>query len=168
MPQRRRRCPRTMLHGTVLTPAGLPATLRAHPEGPPSMYKWRHHHVDSGEELRRVHSIAGAMSVAIMEVITGARSSHQLARWVHRDVMAKVELRAFIESAKKKTPPRPVEESGRFDPKGFRPRRVRAIPVGRGEYEAGVVVDDGDRSRALALRIHKTKGQWQIMDAEIG
>lgn len=115
-----------------------------------------------------MHAIAGAMGVAIIEVITGVRSSSQLVRWVHRDVMAKIELRKRIETAKGNDLPKPINATGRFDAKGLKPRRVRAIPVGQGEYEAGVVVDNGVRSRALALRIHKSQGQWQIVDAEIG
>ncbi|WP_242650367.1 Rv3235 family protein [Rothia kristinae] len=36
------------------------------------------------------------------------------------------------------------------------------------EYEAAVVVRVEDRCRALALRIHRVRGQWQIVAAEIG
>ncbi|MCP3426513.1 Rv3235 family protein [Rothia sp. AR01] len=56
----------------------------------------------------------------------------------------------------------------RYGPRETRLRRVRAIRVAPEEYEASVVVDDGERTRALALRIHKPRGQWQIVEAEIG
>ncbi|WP_129658949.1 Rv3235 family protein [Rothia halotolerans] len=57
---------------------------------------------------------------------------------------------------------------GRFGPRDARLRRVRAILVAPDEYEASVAVDDGERTRAIALRIHKPRGQWQVVEAEIG
>ncbi|WP_369126245.1 Rv3235 family protein [Rothia kristinae] len=49
-----------------------------------------------------------------------------------------------------------------------RPQRVRAVCAAPDEYEAAVVVRVEDRCRALALRIHRVRGQWQIVAAEIG
>ncbi|MUN54030.1 hypothetical protein GMA10_02110 [Kocuria koreensis] len=154
--------------GTVLSIESLRGTPRAHPEGPPPFYKWRNRTTDYREELRRVHAIAGAMGVAIIEVVSGKRSSSQLSRWVHPDVLDRIERRAHLETAEHPVVSEPPFGGRRFDPENLRPRRVRAIPVGNDEYEASVVVDNGERSRALALRIHKPKGQWQIIQAEIG
>ncbi|WP_129359944.1 MULTISPECIES: Rv3235 family protein [Micrococcaceae] len=154
--------------GTVLSIENLRGTPRAHPEGPPSFYKWRDHSTDPREELRRVHAIAGTMGVAIIEVISGKRSPSQLVRWVHPRVLERIERRATIETAEGPVAAEPIFGNKRFNPTNLRPRRVRAIPVGHNEYEASVVVGNGDRCRALALRIHKARGQWQIIQAEIG
>lgn len=159
---------RVVKQGTVLTIENLRATPRAHPEGPPPFYRWRQRTTDPQEDLRRVHAIAGTMGVAILEVVSGTRSVHQLARWVHPDVLESIARRARIEGAEEPVAPGSPFQERRFDATRLRPRRVRAIPVGNHHYEASVVVDNGSRSRALALRIHKPKGQWQIIKAEIG
>jgi hypothetical protein len=170
--------PRVRLRrGTVLSIESVPAAPGTHPAGPPPYYRWRRRSTDPEEQLRRVHAIAATMGVALVEVVTGGRSADQLARWVHPRPLARLRLRAGIEGgrgmARKAAgasggPGAASSGTRRFGTRDARLRRVRAILVAPDEYEASVAVDDGERTRAIALRIHKPRGQWQIVEAEIG
>lgn len=108
------------------------------------------------------------MGAAIIEVISGQRAAHQLTRWVRPEVLDRITRRIELETAPV------IGQTGnpflvhRFDGSGPRPQRVRAVQVAEDEYEASVVVAVGGRCRALAVRIHKPRGQWQIVEAEIG
>ncbi|MGX6396810.1 Rv3235 family protein [Rothia kristinae] len=162
--------PRT---GTVLSIRSVPGTPGAHPAGPPPYYQWRRRTVDPEEELRRVHAIAGAVGAAIAEVVAGRRQLHQLSRWVHPMIMHRIRERRDLEAG---TPVAPSPTIVALDqaPRGSRfssparPQRVRAVCAAPDEYEAAVVVRVEDRCRAMALRIHRVRGQWQIVAAEIG
>ena len=47
-------------------------------------------------------------------------------------------------------------------------RRVRVCPVDRHTAEACLVVDDGVRVRAVALRLEAHRGAWRVTTLEIG
>ncbi|MBO3086740.1 Rv3235 family protein [Cellulomonas dongxiuzhuiae] len=101
---------------------------------------------------------AHGVGLACVEVVLGRRPPGQLARWVAPEVLESLqETAALIRRAGVLTHAR-------------RPaaRRVRVCPVDRHTAEACLVVDDGVRVRAVALRLEAHRGAWRVTTLEIG
>ena len=160
--------PPPLNRGTVLSVENIPATPGAHPVGPPPYYRWNPRHEDPAEELRRVHAIGASMGIAIFQAITGQRPLRQLQRWCEDDVIRKLYQRFLIEGDGSTPLDRSLKDHRSYRRPEIRPRRVRAVNVGPHEYELSVVLDTGPRCRAMALRVHKPRGQWRIVTVEIG
>jgi hypothetical protein len=107
---------------------------------------------------------AGATAVAIalaaIEALGGRRPLAQLARWLTPGVYEALRLRTSITARALGA----AAGAGRHPA----PRRVRACTVGAGVVEATVVVDDGTRVRAVALRLEAMRGAWRTTALEIG
>ncbi|GAB2740453.1 Rv3235 family protein [Sinomonas soli] len=115
-----------------------------------------------GEEARKV---AAAITRATMEVLAGTRPVQQLAPWLHRDLLASVQLRADLSRAAREGSSGPSARAHR----AASIRSSHARPVGPGLYEAAVVVADAVRCRAVALRLEAAGGsRWQVTALEIG
>lgn len=96
---------------------------------------------------------------AAVEVLTGSRPTAQLARWLSADLYASLARRAGLV----------VRILGRPDPAlCARVRRVRCTEVRPGVHEAAVVVHDGVRIRAAAVRVETHRGRWRATALEIG
>jgi hypothetical protein len=98
------------------------------------------------------------MVQAAVEGLRGARPLAQLIRWVTPEVYDGLALRAqLVQGAG--TPP----VSGRA---GI--RRIRVCRIGHATAEATVVVNDGPRVRAVAVRLEGHRGRWRATAMEIG
>ncbi|WP_448059579.1 Rv3235 family protein [Cellulomonas hominis] len=104
-------------------------------------------------------SFCGSLALAAVEALSGIRPLAQLARWVSPTVYERTARRAAL------TAPR-----GELSPPTRRPtvRRIRVFRLGPGAVEASVVVADGDRVRAVAVRIEPHRGAWRAEDLIIG
>jgi hypothetical protein len=97
---------------------------------------------------------------AAVEVAAGARSPGQLARWSTLEVHAMLTRRALLSLRVRRGSDRPA---GRVAV-----RTVRTCRPRDGVCEASAVVMDGDRIRAVALRMEGTRGRWQVIAMELG
>lgn len=100
-----------------------------------------------------------ALALAATEAMRGTRSVAQLARWVSPQVFEQLAARAALT----------VRVLGRAEATG-RPEvlRVRVCRLGEHVAEAAVVVDDGTRVRAVALRLEMWRGSWRAVAFELG
>ncbi|WP_141372474.1 Rv3235 family protein [Cellulomonas cellasea] len=100
-----------------------------------------------------------ALALAATEALRGTRSVAQLARWVSPQVFEQLAGRTALT----------VRVLGRTAATR-RPEilRVRVCRLGEHIAEAAVVVDDGTRVRAIALRLEMWRGAWRAVAFEIG
>lgn len=100
-----------------------------------------------------------ALALAATEAMRGTRSVAQLARWVSPQVFEQLAARSALT----------VRVLGRAAATR-RPEvlRVRVCRLGEHVAEAAVVVDDGTRVRAVALRLEMWRGAWRAVAFEIG
>ncbi|MBD7918042.1 hypothetical protein H9657_07080 [Cellulomonas sp. Sa3CUA2] len=101
---------------------------------------------------------AHGVGLACVEVVLGRRPPGQLARWVAPEVLESLQETAEM-----------VRRAGVLT-HARRPaaRRVRVCAVDRHTAEACLVVDDGARVRAVALRLEAHRGAWRVTTLEIG
>ena len=101
---------------------------------------------------------AHGVGLACVEVVLGRRPSLQLARWVAPDVLDSLQESADL-----------IRRAGVLT-HARRPaaRRVRVCPIDHHTAEACLVVDDGVRVRAVALRLQAHRGAWRVTRLEIG
>ncbi|GIG39664.1 hypothetical protein Cph01nite_14260 [Cellulomonas phragmiteti] len=165
----RRRPPRLRLVPT------LPVTPAPHPTGPsapPPLLRDRARLVaatrlrtpvddddDRGAEpVTDAGRFAHGVGLACVEVALGRRPAAQLARWVVPAVLESLQERADL-----------VRRSGVLTHSRVpTARRVRVCPVDGHTAEACLVVDDGVRVRAVALRLEAHRGAWRVATLEIG
>lgn len=106
-----------------------------------------------------VTGLACLIAQATVEVLGGRRPAAQLARWVTPGVYDAVHQRAALTvrvlGTRATTRPPVV-------------RRVRLCAVDQHVHEASVVVDDGTRVRAVALRLEAHRGAWRATVVEVG
>ncbi len=100
---------------------------------------------------------AGHLAQALVEVMAGARPAPQLLRWTTPEVYAVVARRAAV-SARRGLPAT----------RRATVRSVRVCEPADGVAEASAVVLDGERVRALALRLVGLDGRWRIEALQIG
>lgn len=98
------------------------------------------------------------VGLACVEVALGRRPVAQLARWLAPGVLEQVRVRAALAARAGAVPATHAP----------RARRVRACAVDEHTVEACLVVDDGTRVRAVALRLESHRGSWQVTTLEIG
>jgi Family of unknown function (DUF6459) len=96
--------------------------------------------------------------LAAVEGLRGVRPLAQLVRWVTPEVYERLALRAHL--VQHAAVPPAVGRAGI--------RRVRVCRLGDSAAEATVVVDDGPRVRAVALRVEEHRGRWRATVLEIG
>lgn len=97
------------------------------------------------------------MSVTMLQVVAGARPASQIARFATPEVSESLVRRRG--------------SGARTRGAGLRPLRVRAVVLSEprdGIVDASVVVDDGRRARALALRLTGLDGRWVVTDLQVG
>lgn len=121
--------------------------------------------VNSRDEQRTVEQFAARITGAATEVLAGKRPVQQLARWLPRDLLAGLQLRALLSSTESTSPGSRAVRAHR----AASVTSVRASMVQPGTYEAVVVVSDRLRSRAVALRLERVSdGGWGVTALEIG
>jgi hypothetical protein len=104
---------------------------------------------------------AGRLALAVVEVLGGTRPLSQLRRWTSDDVYA-----ALRRSSHRGQLPGGAAAASPAPPRLPR-TRVRAVRVCEprdGVAEASVVVSDGRRARAIALRLEGVDGRWQCTE----
>jgi len=101
---------------------------------------------------------AHGVGLACVEVVLARRAAAQLARWVSPTVLESLQQRAAL-----------VRRAGVLT-HARRPaaRRVRVCPLDDHTVEACLVVEDGVRVRAVALRLESHRGAWRVTALEIG
>jgi hypothetical protein len=104
---------------------------------------------------------AGQVAHVLLEVITGQRPLHQLTKWVSSEVYAVAARRHAVAV-------RRLPGHGRQVRPRVRVLRVRVCEPADGVAEAAVVVLDGDRVRAMALRLVGQDGRWVVHTMELG
>lgn len=100
-----------------------------------------------------VQRLAGAL----LECMTGVRSTAQISRWVSPLVYERINARAVIA---KRRGARPMHRS--------LVRKVHVCAPDDGVVEASVVVQHDGRVRAMALRLVGVDGRWMITAMELG
>jgi hypothetical protein len=100
-----------------------------------------------------------AITLAATEALVGTRAVAQLARWVTPQVFEQLAGRAALT----------VRVLGSVAATR-RPEilRIRVCRIGEHVAEAAVVVDDGRRVRAVALRLETWRGAWRAVALDIG
>ena len=101
----------------------------------------------------------GSLVRAAVEALTGSRPVAQLARWTTGDIYTSLARRAGL-AVRIKGRPRLVRQAV--------VRSVRTCQVEPLITEAAVVVHDGTRVRAAAVRIEAHRGRWRATALEIG
>lgn len=108
-----------------------------------------------------LEGFATRFAQAVVEVISGDRGPQQLIRWTSPEVYQDLLTRS--------------QALHRVRPAGERSNRARAVmrSVHASRPDAGVVelavhVRDGERSRAIAIRIEEADGQWRCTALEFG
>lgn len=100
-----------------------------------------------------------AVVQAAVEALRGTRPLAQLARWVSPEIYEQLAVRSALTQ----------RVLGRSDAAHRAAiRRIRLCRLGAGTAEATVVVDDGPRVRAVAVRLEDHRGQWRAVALEIG
>lgn len=101
---------------------------------------------------------AGTVARACVEALRGTRPVAQLHRWLDPEVFTALSHRAGL-AARVRNRPAP----GR----AVRVRRVRPCRIAPGVWEAAVVLVDGRRVRAAAVRIEEHRGHWRTTAVQI-
>lgn len=98
--------------------------------------------------------VCASVVVAAVEVLAGTRPLAQLVRWVSPQVYDALALR--------------VEQRAPGPARRAAVRRTRVCWVDERVVEATVVVHDGVRVRAAAVRLELRRGQWRATVLQIG
>lgn len=114
----------------------------------------------SSRDLPEPAGACTALVQAIVEVLGGSRPSTQLARWLTADVYAGLQRRAGL-AARLRRGAAPAFRHAVV-------RRVRVCEPRDGVAEACAVIIDGERVRAVALRLEGVDGRWRATAVEIG
>lgn len=107
--------------------------------------------------------IAGQLGVALAEVLAGLRSPTQLVRWTTPEVQTVISQRAATVARRLNSP-----ESRRTPRPRLRLLRVHVCQPSDGIAEAAVVIHDGRRTRAIAIRLAGIDGRWRVEVLQIG
>ncbi|WP_307815676.1 Rv3235 family protein [Myceligenerans indicum] len=97
---------------------------------------------------------------AAIEVLRGERPANQLARWTSAQVYDQLVARERLMSGAR-TGRRPASRRVGV-------RRVRLVRLGTASAEATVVLHDGERVRAAAVRLEGRHGAWRVTCLELG
>jgi len=105
---------------------------------------------------------AHGIAQAVVDVLAGHRPATQLVRWARPDVFEAVRARAAISALR--------PGSGRSTTVVRRPvvRSVRTCQVTTTSVEAAAVIVEGERVRALAMRLEGVNGRWRLTALVIG
>lgn len=111
----------------------------------------------SSDDLPDVREFGHRVAQAVIDVLAGHRPATQLLRWARPDVFEALRARVAITTTARTVPARrPVVRS------------VRACQISTTAVEASAVVVEGDRVRALAMRLEGLDGRWRIAALVIG
>lgn len=115
-------------------------------------------------DKREICAITRATVQAAIEVLAGTRPIHQLARRLDQRCLTALQHRASLIRHESAKAPRKL---GRLH-RNPTVRSVRACEVTPDIYEASAVVTDELRTRAVAVRLERSKQIWRVTALEIG
>jgi hypothetical protein len=98
--------------------------------------------------------VARQLCGPLVEVCGGARSASQVARWVAPDILAHLRQRARLSL---------TSSAPRSSPAV---RRLRTCHL-ESAVEVSAVVDDTQRTRAVAMRLEPHRGRWRVTALEL-
>lgn len=139
--------------GRVRAPGGLPPIPGTDPEAP----------------LPDPTAVCCSVVRAAVEALRGTRPLAQLTRWVSPEVFQALAHRTGLTLRARQASGAP--RSATVPPATVRPvtvLRARLCRIGYAVAEASVVVDDGQRVRAVAVRLEARRGSWRVTVLDIG
>ena len=101
---------------------------------------------------------AATLAAKALEVSLGLRPVSQARRWFTADIYARLADKYSVASRIR----------GWDGPHHVTVRNVRAHTTPRGAAEASVILDDGQRIRAIAIRLESLNGHWVATQLHIG
>lgn len=104
---------------------------------------------------------AGQISQAIVEVMSGLRPAPQVVRWTTPQVYAVIARRGALAARRRAARPRALGQRAVV-------RSVHVCEPADGVAECSVVVSEGARVRAMALRLSGQDGRWRVEALQIG
>ena len=104
---------------------------------------------------------AGQIAQAILEVMSGLRPAPQVVRWTTPQVYAVIARRGAVAARRRATRSRTLAQRALV-------RSVHVCEPADGVAECSVVVSDGARVRAMALRLTGQDGRWRVESLQIG
>ncbi len=111
---------------------------------------------------------------AALESLLGIRPMHQLIDWVTPEVYEQLTARAQVRATRRPIPgSRTPGSAGGRAGAGTPQKRTqiittRVVRVSAVAAEATVIIHDGNRPRAAALRVEEHRGRWRVCALEIG
>lgn len=108
-------------------------------------------------DVAPLESLAGLLAVVLVEVLEGHRPALQLERLVTPAVALRIRHWVRINAGRRS------RDAGR-PAAAPRVRSVRCQRRGHDAAEAAVVIDQGGRSRAIAVRFDRQRGEWIVTD----
>lgn len=109
--------------------------------------------------LDDLSKVASILTKAVVEVLLGTRSINQVQAWLLEDVWHVIRRRAYL--SQRSAPPR-------RHPSSVRIIRVHPCRVDDRTCELSVVLHDGHRVRAAALRLTLHRQRWRAAAIRIG
>lgn len=124
-------------------------------------------------EQEMVGLLSSKVAQAVLEVISGIRPVHQLARWLSTMCLSALTTRARLHAQAYKALARRQSNNGAAEnvrTLHHQPivRSVHASFVSPGIYETVVVMADKTRFRAVAMRLEQERGLWKVTALTIG
>ncbi|WP_353950795.1 Rv3235 family protein [Knoellia sp. S7-12] len=104
---------------------------------------------------------AGQIAQAIVEVMSGLRPAPQVVRWTTPQVYAVIARRGALAARRRAARSRAVAQRAVV-------RSVHVSEPADGVAECSVVVSEGARVRAMALRLSGQDGRWRVEALQIG
>lgn len=104
---------------------------------------------------------AAHIGQAIIEVMHGVRPASQVMRWTTPEVHAVIARRGALAARRDR-------QRGTASSRRTRTVRVRVCEPAEDVAEAAVVLVDGNRVRALALRLVGRNGRWVVHALQVG
>ena len=104
---------------------------------------------------------AGQIAQAIVEVMSGLRPAPQVVRWTTPQVYAVIARRGALAARRRAASSRALARRAMV-------RSVHVCEPADGVAECSVVVSDGARVRAMALRLTGQDGRWRVESLQIG
>ncbi|WP_051196583.1 Rv3235 family protein [Jonesia quinghaiensis] len=113
-----------------------------------------------GEKLSDPTALCCAVARSAVEAFHGIRPVHQLTQWLAPHILESLSARAHVRSTMND-----ASQGGKKPVRVVRARVERVSPIAA---EATVVIADGPRVRAVALRVEEHRGRWRAVDLLIG
>ncbi|MDQ0277097.1 hypothetical protein QO003_001400 [Arthrobacter silviterrae] len=132
-------------------------------------------------ERALVAEMTRKIALATLEVLSGARSVQQLARWLDTRCFSALTTRARLHASACAAQDRRLSHDrapgatagGTADNVRTLHRQpmvhsIHCSPVCPGIYETSVVIADSTRFRAIAMRFEESRGTWKVTALQIG